>query len=99
RDPHAVAEPPGWFRCRRPILESNLARLIELARMNPENPLAVWRIGGRSAVLNCHGQDETVVVVGVLPDQVDPAGSERHPDRRHAEPGPEPIPGRGSAPS
>ena len=47
--------------------------------MNPEDSIVVGRIGGRNAVLDRHRQDEAVVVIGVLPDQVDPAGGNATP--------------------
>jgi hypothetical protein len=65
--------------------------------MNPEDPLVVWPIGGSKAVFERHGEDEAVVVVGVLPDQVDPARGKRHPDRRCTELTQELGTGRGSS--
>ena len=94
RDPHAVAEPSRRFHRRCAAFERHLTRLTELAGMDPEDAFVVWPIGGGNAVFDRHRENEAVVVVGVLPDQVDPPGGERHPRRWRAELAPELLAGR-----
>ncbi len=65
------------------VVERQLARLAELGGVGAQHAILARNKGDGDVAINRHRQDETVVVVGVLADQVDPAGRDRDA-RAHA---------------
>jgi len=62
---------PILARLRLLFIEVELARLIHQERTDTELPIQPWRDRGEGGELECGRQHKTVIVVGVLTDQVD----------------------------
>ncbi len=62
----------------RHVVDAHLDERVVLEGVDPEEVVVARRRGATGAVGEGDGQREATVVVGVLPDEIDPAGRGPH---------------------